>query len=64
MQLDASCEGAEKPAAAAPQEPSRRDFSEEREELERILNHPDISRSQSLVRFLSFICNKIGRAHV
>jgi beta-glucanase (GH16 family) len=58
MQLDASCEGAEKPAAAAPQEPSRRDFSEEREELERILNHPDISRSQSLVRFLSFICNK------
>lgn len=55
MQLDASCEGAEKPAVAAP---VRADFKEEREELERVLLHPDISRSQSLVRFLSFICNK------
>ncbi len=33
-------------------------FQEEREELERVLNHPEISRSTSLVRFLSFICNK------
>jgi beta-glucanase (GH16 family) len=58
MQLDASCEGAEKPTVAASSAPSRPDFKEEREELERVLNHPDISRSQSLVRFLSFICNK------
>ncbi len=57
MQLDASCEGAEKPADAAPGQPPR-DFKEEREELERILNHPEITRSQSLVRFLSYICNK------
>jgi beta-glucanase (GH16 family) len=34
------------------------DFKEEREELERVLRHPDISRSTSLVRFLTFICNK------
>jgi beta-glucanase (GH16 family) len=34
------------------------DFQEEREELRRVLDHPDISRSASLVRFLSFICNK------
>jgi beta-glucanase (GH16 family) len=33
-------------------------FREERAELERILNHPEICRSSSLVRFLSFICNK------
>jgi beta-glucanase (GH16 family) len=58
MQLDASCEGVEKPADAAPGEPVRPDFKEEREELERVLNHPEISRSPSLVRFLSFICNK------
>jgi len=58
MQLDASCEGVEKPADARPGQPSRPEFKEEREELERVLNHPEISRSQSLVRFLSYICNK------
>ncbi len=34
------------------------DFKEEREELERVLSHPEFSRSASLVRFLSFICNR------
>jgi beta-glucanase (GH16 family) len=34
------------------------DFEEEREELERVINYPAISRSASLVRFLSFICKK------
>jgi beta-glucanase (GH16 family) len=33
-------------------------FEQEREELERVINDPVISRSASLVRFLSFICNK------
>jgi beta-glucanase (GH16 family) len=33
-------------------------FDEEREELERAINYPVISRSASLIRFLSFICNK------
>jgi hypothetical protein len=56
MQIDASCEGVEKGAETAPPEP--RDFREEREELQRVLSHPEISRSQSLVRFLSYICNK------
>lgn len=58
MQLDASCEGTEKPADAASGQPPRPDFKEEREELQRVLNHPEIVRSQSLVRFLSYICNK------
>ncbi len=31
---------------------------ESKEELERVLNHPPISRSLNLVRFLSFVCNK------
>jgi beta-glucanase (GH16 family) len=31
---------------------------ESKEELERLLNHPPISRSLNLVRFLSFICEK------
>jgi len=34
------------------------DFNEEREELERVIHSAAISRSASLVRFLSFICNK------
>jgi beta-glucanase (GH16 family) len=34
------------------------DFAEERAELERVLRHPEISRSISLVRFLRFICRK------
>jgi hypothetical protein len=33
-------------------------FHEEREELQWLLRYPEISRSASLVRFLSFICNK------
>ena len=33
-------------------------FKEEREELEQVISHPKISRSTSLVKFLSFICNK------
>lgn len=63
MQLDASCEGIENPHRSVPEEPNSSPlpsdgFREEREELERILGHPEISRSTSLVRFLSFICNK------
>ena len=38
--------------------PSSLDFAEEKEELERVLNHPEISRSANLVRFLTFICDK------
>lgn len=33
-------------------------FAEERRELDRLIHHPEISRSANLVRFLSFICNK------
>ena len=36
--------------------PHSHGFVAEREELERVLRHPEISRSASLVRFLSFIC--------
>ncbi len=35
-----------------------RDFDEEKKELEWLLCCPEISRSASLVRFLSFVCNK------
>ncbi len=38
--------------------PGFSEFLEEREELERVLRHPEISRSVSLVRFLGFICQK------
>jgi beta-glucanase (GH16 family) len=31
-------------------------LAEEREQLDRVLRHPEISRSTSLVRFLTFIC--------
>jgi beta-glucanase (GH16 family) len=61
MRMDASVEGVEKPAESAPRaggNPAHDNFREEREELERVLSDPEISRSQSLVRFLSFICNK------
>jgi beta-glucanase (GH16 family) len=62
MQLSASCDGIENagsPVSPAPESaPATNDFREEREELDRILRHPEISRSASLVRFLSFICNK------
>lgn len=62
MQRGTSLEGLEKAevsgAAETPESPAPPDFREEREELERVLNHPEIARSASLVRFLSFICNK------
>jgi beta-glucanase (GH16 family) len=62
MQRGTSWEGLEKAEVSAPVEPPESiappDFREEREELERVLNHPEIARSASLVRFLSFICNK------
>ncbi len=38
--------------------PAPNGFYTEREELRRVLDHPEIARSASLVRFLSFICNK------
>ena len=38
--------------------PASPNFREEKEELERVLNYPEISRSTSAVRFLSFICRK------
>jgi beta-glucanase (GH16 family) len=59
MPLDASIEKLEKPAESVPRAHGANGlFREEREELERVLSDPEISRSQSLVRFLSFICNK------
>jgi beta-glucanase (GH16 family) len=62
MQRGTSWEGLEKTEIPAspemPESPAQPDFREEREELERVLNHPEIARSASLVRFLSFICNK------
>jgi len=62
MPLGASWEGLENREVSASPEPEPAqpagNFIEEREELERVLSHPEISRSTSLVRFLSFICNK------
>jgi len=61
MQPDASGVMADLSAETAPPQhtpPPPANFDEERRELERALAHPDISRSASLVRFLSFICNK------
>jgi len=63
MQRGASFDGVENPEWTAPPEPQQilpagNNFREEREELERVLSHPEFSRSASLVRFLSFICNK------
>jgi len=63
MQLDALGGGSEKAAVSMHPDlsgvsPSSPDFKEEKEELEWVLGHPEISHSASLVRFLSFICNK------
>lgn len=63
MRPDASEGGLGKPAAfmtpdEARNSPSHGALAEERRELDRIVNHPEISRSANLVRFLSFICNK------
>jgi beta-glucanase (GH16 family) len=41
---------------AAPERTGAISMTEEREALERVLRHPEIRRSTSLVRFLSFIC--------
>jgi hypothetical protein len=38
--------------------PASVNFQKEKEELEWLLHSPEISRSASFVRFLSFICNK------
>ncbi len=38
--------------------PASTNFQKEKEELEWLLHSPEISRSASFVRFLSFICNK------
>jgi hypothetical protein len=38
--------------------PTSANFQKEKEELEWLLHSPEISRSASFVRFLSFICNK------
>jgi hypothetical protein len=38
--------------------PASANFQEEKEELEWLLHSPEINRSTSFVRFLSFICNK------
>lgn len=37
---------------------SPEDLREQRSELERVLYHPEISRSTSLVRFLTYICDR------
>jgi beta-glucanase (GH16 family) len=62
MHLDAPVGGSEDSGVAVSAEqhvtPASRSFLEERNELEWALSHPEISRSASLVRFLSFICNK------
>jgi hypothetical protein len=41
-----------------PAYPASSNFQEEKAELEWLLHFPEISRSASFVRFLSFICNK------
>jgi beta-glucanase (GH16 family) len=53
MRSESSSAAADVCAASSPEK-----FQEERRELEQVLAAPDISRSASLVRFLSFICNK------
>lgn len=58
MHTEPSSAGAEVRADAAPSA-TPGSFQEERRELERVLAAPEISRSASLVRFLSFICNKL-----
>jgi beta-glucanase (GH16 family) len=62
MQLEGSVAVRSEAANSAPGGDQTRaipsNFDEEREELERAINYPVISRSASLVRFLSFICNK------
>lgn len=58
MQLNAVGTGSEKPDDSVSGPPSSRDFHEERAELARVLSYPEISRSASLVRFLTFICEK------
>ena len=63
MRPDASDGGLGKPAAFMTSDQARSSsphgaLAAERREFERLVNHPEISRSANLVRFLSFICNK------
>jgi len=63
MQLDASAGGSDHSEDSVSADRHRTasasaGFPEEKAELEWVLSHPEISRSASLVRFLSFICNK------
>jgi hypothetical protein len=46
------------PASSSVSSPACSDFQEEKKELAWILHYPEIRRSASLVRFLSFVCNK------
>ena len=68
MHLGGSWESAESPDTSVFQElgsaqaPSG-NFHEERQELQRVLNDPEFSRSANLVRFLSYICNKYFDGH-
>lgn len=63
MHFDPSVGGPDKSTVSEdtedqPRVSSSPDFQEEMEELEWVLSHTEISRSGSMVRFLSFICNK------
>jgi beta-glucanase (GH16 family) len=63
MHLDATSGDSDKSeVSGAPEQsravPNSNDFLAEKQELEWVLSHPEISRSASLVRFLSFICAK------
>lgn len=67
MQQGTLCEGLETTeipvSRETPESPALPDYREEREELERILSDPEIARSASLVRFLTFICSKYFDGH-
>jgi beta-glucanase (GH16 family) len=69
MHLGSSWEREEASSVSAPPEQDSTQapsdsYHEEREELQRVLNDPEFSRSANLVRFLAYICNKYfdGRA--
>jgi beta-glucanase (GH16 family) len=57
-ELKPSQTGAATPGAAGPAQNSNANFHRERSELEWLLAQPEIVRSASLVRFLSFICER------
>jgi len=63
MELDTSGAGSDKSTDLRDPHPGpaklpAQGFQEEKQELEWVLQHPDIARSPNLVRFLSFICNR------